>query len=90
VSNRSIFVAKAISAARANIISIRSPAEFQRSIKILHAGRYTRADQQALILARSRAKAQLSRKDLSVKEQIQMRAISETKIPSYISKNKFL
>ena len=64
------------------IISIRSPAAFRKSIRTLKKGGITRTEQRALVLARTRAAAQLGRRDLSAKEHKQFKAIAEMRIPS--------
>jgi len=64
------------------IITIRSPSAFRKSIRTLKKNGITRTEQRALVLARTRAAAQLRRTDLSPKERAQMRAISEIRIPS--------
>ncbi len=69
------------SKALAEKISITSPAAFNRSIMELKKGGVTLRERRALTLARTRAKAQLGRKNLSLSERKQFRTISRTKIP---------
>jgi D-serine dehydratase len=71
---------------RAEIISIKTPAEFRASIKKLLRGRYTVADQRALQLAKNRAMAQLKRKNLSTKEYMEFVEIAKIKIPKATNK----
>lgn len=65
----------------ARIITITSPAAFRRSIKVLMKDGLSVTERKALILARTRAKVQLKRKNLSDKERKQMLAISKIRIP---------
>ncbi len=62
-------------------ISIRSPREFRRSIRILSKGGLTLKERRGLILAQNRAKAQLNRKNLSAPERREFKEISRIKIP---------
>lgn len=78
---KTIFFKKIKSKRRADIVSITSPDTFRKSIAELRKGRYTVADQRALILAQNRARAMLNRKDLSMKERRQMREIADIKVP---------
>ena len=71
---------KARSKRLAKIISIKSPSAFRKSIATLKKGGLTTREKRALVLARTRAKLQLRRKNLSAKERKQMRAISKMKI----------
>lgn len=64
----------------ARIIKIDTPANFRKSIRTLRKGGLSTTEKRALVLARNRAKAQLSRKDLSAKERREFTAISKTKI----------
>jgi hypothetical protein len=66
----------------ADIISIESPAAFRRSIRELAAGGLDRREKSALVLARTRAKVMLRKKDLSEKERKQLREIASTPLPS--------
>jgi len=65
----------------ARIITIKSPTAFRKSITKLKKGGLTKTEKKALILARTRAKIQLRRKNLSAKERRQMREISRINIP---------
>lgn len=65
----------------AKIISIKSPAAFKLSIKKLQKGGLTLEEKRSLVLARTRAKLQLRRKNLSQKERIQFNKISKMKLP---------
>ena len=67
--------------ALARKISIKTPAQFRKSINILKKNGITIKENKALVLARTRAKVQLKRKNLSVRERNQMRAIANTTIP---------
>ena len=64
----------------AKIITIKSPAAFKESIKILKKGGLTLKEKRGLVLAKNRASAQLHRKNLSPKERKQFRAISKITI----------
>jgi len=72
----------------ARIITIKSPTAFKRSIKKLKKDGLTRTEKKALVLARTRAKIQLKRKNLSAKERKQMREISRIKIPKITKRKK--
>ena len=61
-------------------ISIKSPQEFKESIRKLKENELTLHEKRALVLARTRAKLQLRRKVLSLKERKEMLEISKTKI----------
>ncbi len=65
----------------ARIISIKSPASFKRSIKVLKKGGVTLTEKRALLLARNRAAVQLRRRNLSSKERKQFTIISKITIP---------
>lgn len=67
--------------ALARKISIRTPGEFRKSISNLRKNGFTLKEKRALVLARTRAKVQLKRKNLSKRERKQMRAIANTTIP---------
>ena len=67
--------------ALAKKISITTPGQFNKSIKMLSKGGITLKENRALKLARTRAKVQLKRKNLSTRERNQMMAISKTVIP---------
>ena len=64
-------------------ISIKTPKEFRESIRRLSrsGGELTLTEKRALVLARTRAKVQLKRKNLSPEERRQMKEIARTKIP---------
>jgi len=62
-------------------ISIRSPTAFKNSIAKLSKGGITIQEKRALTLAKTRAKVQLKRKNLSKSERIEMRQIARTKLP---------
>ena len=65
----------------ADVITIQSPRAFRESIKTLMKGGLQPKERKALVLARSRAKAQLSRKNLSVGERREFSMISRINIP---------
>lgn len=67
----------------ARIISIKSPESFRKSIRTLmkDKDRLTPKDRKALILAQTRAKVQLNRKNLSAKERREFTIISKMTIP---------
>ncbi len=62
-------------------ISITSPNAFEDSIKRLKQGGITVKEKRALVLAQNRARAQLSRKNLSLKEKIQFTVIATKRLP---------
>ncbi len=62
-------------------ISIKTPGQFRKSISMLRKNGITLKENKALVLARTRAKAQLKRKNLSKRERNQMMAIARTVIP---------
>ncbi len=62
-------------------ISIKTPGQFKKSINELRKNGITLKENRALVLARTRAKVQLKRKNLSKRERNQMTAISKTVIP---------
>lgn len=68
-------------------ISIKSPNAFRKSIRELKKGGLSLREKRALVLAQNRARAQLNRSDLSVKERLQFISISNMKIPK-VSKRK--
>lgn len=74
----------------ARIIRIDSPSHFRQSIRTLKKGGLTQTERQALILAQNRARAQLSRKNLSKRERVQMRIISKEKVPETPTKSRSL
>lgn len=78
---KSIFVVPVKNKLLARKISITSPSKFKESIKKLKKGGLNLKEKQALVLARTRATAQLKRKNLSPKERRQFRAISKINIP---------
>lgn len=63
-------------------IDITSPHAFKRSIKTLEKGGMTAEERKALVLARTRSKLQLRRRNLSMKERRQFSKIAKTDIPS--------
>ncbi len=67
--------------ALARKISIKTPGQFKKSIQELKKNGITLKENRALVLARTRAKVQLKRKNLSTRERNQMRAIAKTVIP---------
>ena len=68
--------------ALARKISITSPAAFRRSIRVVSRGGVTTEEKRALVLARTRAAAQLRRRNLSMGERRQFREIARTKLPA--------
>lgn len=62
-------------------ISITSPTSFRESIRKLKQGGLNTKEKRALVLAQNRARAQLKRKHLSMKERKQFRQISNIKLP---------
>ncbi len=62
-------------------ISITSPNAFNDSIKRIKLGGVTVQEKRGLVLAQNRARAQLGRKNLSLKEKIQFTVIATTKLP---------
>jgi len=80
MANQSIFF-PAKSKALAGKISITSPTAFRESIRELKKGGLSLREKKALVLARTRATAQLGRENLSSKERKQFRAISKINIP---------
>lgn len=80
MANKSLFFpAKNKRIARA--ISITSPTAFRGSIRTLKKNGLSLTEYRSLVLAQNRAKVQLNRKNLSMKERKQMRAISKIRIP---------
>jgi len=69
----------------AKAISITSPSSFRQSIKKVKKlkGLKPTTKRRALIAAKNRAKVQLKRKGLSIKERKQFSAISKTNIPRF-------
>jgi hypothetical protein len=65
----------------ANVISIKNPYAFKRSISTLNKGGLNLSEKRALNLAKTRATLQLRRKDLSYNERKQFSRISKMKIP---------
>lgn len=65
----------------ADKISIKTPTQFKKSIQELSKKGLTLEEKKALTLARTRAKVQLKRKNLSKREMNQMSAIANTAIP---------
>ena len=78
--NKSIFF-KPKDMALSRKISIKTPGQFMKSIEKLKKNGLTMKENRALVLARTRAKVQLKRKNLSVRERNQMMAIANTTIP---------
>jgi len=64
----------------ARIITTKSPTAFRRSIRTLKKGGLTVTEKRALVLARTRAAAQLKRRNLSTKERRQFRMIAKIRI----------
>ncbi len=66
-------------------ISIKSPTAFKRSISKLKKsnGRLSVREGRGLVLAQNRARVQLRRRNLSVKERRQFTAITKIKIPRF-------
>ena len=62
-------------------ISIKTPGQFKKSIDELRKNGITLKENRALVLARTRAKVQLKRKNLSTRERNQMKVIANTVIP---------
>lgn len=62
-------------------INISSPMAFKKSIFLLKKGGVTRQEKSALVLARTRAQAQLSRKNLSSKERREFGVIARMSLP---------
>ncbi len=67
--------------ALAKKISIKTPGQFKKSIMELKKNGITLKENKALVLARTRAKVQLKRTNLSTRERNQMKAIASTTIP---------
>ena len=67
--------------ALARKISIKTPGQFRKSINKLKKNGITMKENKALVLARTRAKVQLKRKNLSKRERNQMTTIANTVIP---------
>lgn len=65
----------------ARIISTETPAKFRKSILTLSKGGLSLQEFRALTLAKTRAKLQLRRPNLSAKERREFRMIANTKIP---------
>ncbi len=65
----------------ARVISIKSPTRFRNSIRTLRKNGITLTERRALLLARTRAKVQLRRPNLSLKERKQFRVISRMTVP---------
>lgn len=78
--NQSLFFAPT-SKRLARDITISSPSGFRRSIATIKQDGVTLKERRALILAQNRARVQLNRKNLSLKERIEFRAISAMRIP---------
>lgn len=68
--------------ALARKITIRTPSAFRKSIKVLKSKGITSEEKKSLLLAKTRARVQLKRRNLSPKERRQMKAIAETKLPN--------
>ena len=67
--------------ALARKISIKTPGQFRKSISMLKKNGITLKENKALVLAKTRAKIQLKRTNLSKRERNQMMAIARTVIP---------
>ena len=65
----------------AKIIDITNPTAFKRSIVKLKKGGLSGSEKKGLVLAKNRASAQLKRKNLSIKERKQFRAITKINLP---------
>ena len=65
----------------ANIISIKSPMDFRESIQEVKKGGVTTEEKRALNLAQTRAKLQLRRENLSMKERDEFTTISRMRLP---------
>ncbi len=65
----------------ARIISIETPAKFRKSILVLSKNGLSVSEFRALNLAKTRAKIQLKRKNLSAKERREFTMIAKTRIP---------
>ncbi|KKL99757.1 hypothetical protein LCGC14_1811250 [marine sediment metagenome] len=74
--------------ALARKISIRTPNAFRKSIKILKKQGLNLKEKKALVLARTRARVQLARKNLSLRERKQFEVISRMRIPKVTGKKK--
>ena len=72
--------------ALARKISIRTPNAFRKSIKILKKQGLNLKEKKALVLARTRARVQLARKNLSLRERKQFEVISRMRIPKVTGK----
>lgn len=81
MKSKGIFDTKTKSFSLARKISIINPNQFRKSIRILKKDGINLSESKALVLARTRATAQLNRKNLSAKERRQFKAISLIKIP---------
>lgn len=68
--------------ALARKISIKTPSAFRKSIRMIKTKGVTSEEKKALSLAKTRAKVQLKRRNLSPKERKQMMAIATTKLPN--------
>lgn len=62
-------------------ISIRTPTEFKKSIRSVSKGGVTIKEKRALSLAKMRARVQLRRKNLSMKERKQFGMIAKMQLP---------
>lgn len=63
-------------------ISIKTPGQFRKSIELLKKNGITLKEKRGLVLARTRAKVQLRRKNLSKRERNQFTTISTMRIPN--------
>ncbi len=70
----------------AQIINITSPTSFRKSIRRLKKGGITTKEKRALVLAKNRSSAQLKRKNLSLKERKQFKAITKINLPKITKK----
>jgi len=78
-SKRTLFF-KAKDTRLARVISIKDPAAFRKSVRVLKRGGLSTSEKRALVLARNRAGAQLKRKNLSPKERREFTAITKVRI----------
>lgn len=62
-------------------ISITSPVAFQKSIRTIKKDGVTLKEKRALVLAQNRARAQLKRSNLSMKERIEFARIANIRLP---------
>ncbi len=65
----------------AKLVDITSPTAFKRGLRKAKLNGFTRKEQQAFVLGKNRADAQLKRTNLSPKERKQFKAITNVRIP---------